>query len=103
MRKRNSQPPTASDIYPDLEKMDEPYKNRDVLEVLYWDAAWSMKDIADYFGVTRENIRYHMEKRGIERRSLDEGFRLSQIQAKREDIEKDNNTVSIQKYINGDE
>ncbi|WP_155119360.1 RNA polymerase sigma factor sigma-70 region 4 domain-containing protein [Halomicrobium katesii] len=61
MGKQNRERPKADDIYPGLEKIDDPYKNPDVLEVLYWDAGWSMKEIGDLFGVTRENIRYYMK------------------------------------------
>jgi len=55
--------------------MVEQYKNKKVLQKLYYDKEMSMSEIGNKFNVSQQTIMYYMDKYDIKRRSLSEALK----------------------------
>lgn len=77
---RTAQSITAQEVVKRLRGDKKAYQDAEVLRFLYHNASMSMRQIGSMFGVSRQAIKYWMENHGIERRDMEEGFRIQQIQ-----------------------
>jgi hypothetical protein len=71
---------TAQEVVNRIKSNDEAYQDAEVLRFLYHNASMSMRQIGNLFDVSGPAIDYWMQSHGIERREMEEGFRIRQIQ-----------------------
>jgi len=77
---RTTQSITAQEVIDRIRGDDEAYQDAEVLQFLYHDVSLSMRQIGSLFDVSGPAIDYWMQNHGIERREMQEGFRVRQMQ-----------------------
>ncbi|WP_336357581.1 hypothetical protein [Haloarcula sp. CGMCC 1.6347] len=77
---RTAQSITAQEVVDRIRGDKEAYQDAEVLRFLYHNASMSMRQIGDMFDVSGPAIDYWMQEYGIERREMEEGFRIRQVQ-----------------------
>lgn len=77
---RTAQSITAQEVVDRVRGDEKAYQDAEVLQFLYHNASMSMRQIGSLFGVSGPAIDYWMQNHGIERREMEEGFRIRQMQ-----------------------
>lgn len=71
---------TAQEVVDRVRGDKAAYQDAEVLRFLYHNASMSMRQIGSLFDVSGPAIDYWMQNHGIERREMEEGFRIRQMQ-----------------------
>lgn len=70
----------APSVYRRIEQADNPHRDKEILRTLYYEAALSLREMAERLGVSAPTVKEWMDKHDIERRSRWEGAMLKQLQ-----------------------
>jgi hypothetical protein len=65
----------------------EPWYAEDNLHRLYYELEWSTTDIADEYDVRSSTVREHMDKHGMERRSMSDALYLQQQDSQQQTLD----------------